>query len=503
MDVTFAYTGLDTTMTTKLQAQRKQLDQLVAQETTGLKSPTYAGIDNRTLTLAFQSKITENEAYQNTISGIDTRLGLVTNAYESMISLSSSLAGSLDQNVFNLTSGGKTTEQTTALNTLDAYVSSLNTEYGGLYVFGGKATDAAPVASTDTIINGDASHAGYKTVAAQRLQADLGTNAMGRLTSSVTGSTVSLAEDGNHVFGMKLASVTSTLSNATVTDGTAASGGAAPHSLSVALTGQPNSGETLKVTLTQPDGTTSTVTLTAGTTNATDGTTFAIGATAADTATNLQAALQTQLKATAATDMKAASAVQAANNFFDTTGGASPMRVAGPPYDTATSLVAGTADNTVMWYTGTNDASNARSDAAARVDTDLTVSYGTRANESAIVSQIKQMAVMASIDVSGGTDTDKKVYAAAIDRTKGVLQQTTGAQSLQALETEIAGSQKAASLASTRLKTASDTYQAAVDKSLNADTTQVTVELAALQTQISASYKATSILYKLSLTQYL
>ena len=503
MDVTFAYTGLNSSMTTHLKAQRAQLDDLVTQQTTGLKSRTYAGISNRSLTLAFQSKITENEAYQNTISGIDTRLNMVTDAYESMIALSNNLSGSLDQNVFNLTSNGKTTEQTSALNSLDAYVSTLNTEYGGNYVFGGKATDAPPVVSTDTILNGDGAKAGYKTVAGQRLRADLGSNAMGRLTPSLSGSTVSLTEDGAHVFGMKLANVTSTLSNATVTNNTTASGAAAPHSLAVALTGQPTAGQTVTLTLTQPDGTASTVTLTAGTKDATDGSTFSIGATAADTAANLQAALQKQLRTVAATEMKAASAVAAANNFFDTTGGATPMRVNGPPYDTATGLIAGTAADTVSWYTGTNDANSARDDASARVDTDLTANYGTRANESAIVSQIKQMAVMAALDVSGGTDTDKKLYAAAIDRTKGALGQTSGARSLQALETEIAGSQKAAAMASDRLKIASETYQTAVDTAMNSDATEVAVQLATLQTQISASYKATSILYKLSLANYL
>ena len=503
MDVSFTYSGLDATMTQRLTTQRRQLDDLVQQQTTGLKSQTWSGISNRTLTLAFQSKIVENEAYQQTIGGIDTRLSIVSNAYEAMIASSSNLAGSLDQNVFNLNSSGKTTEQTAALNTLDTYVSTLNTEYGGLYVFGGTATDQPPVVSTSVMLDGEGGRAGFKTVAAQRLQADTGSNGLGRLNLTSSGSTVSLAEDGSHVFGQKLTAVTSKLSNATITDGTSTAGGAAPHSLSVAFTGQPVAGETITVSLAQPDGTSTSITLTAGTKASTDGTTFAIGATAADTAANLQAALQTQLTTTAASVTKAASAVAAANNFFDTTGGASPMRVSGPPYDSATSLVVGTSTDTVIWYTGTNDANIARDDAKARIDTDLTVSYGTRANEAAIVSQMKQMAVMATLDVSGGTSNDQKAYAAAIDRTKGVLLQTTGAKSLQALETEIAGAQKAGSLASERLKLASQTYQTAVDTSLNADTTETAVQLAALQTQIQASYKATALIYKLSLTEYM
>ena len=222
MDVTNAYTGLNLSMATRLSAQRQQMTDLVNQETTGLKATTYAGVQNRTLTLAFQSKLSENEAYQTTISGIDTRLSLLTNAYEAMRSTSSALSGSLDGNVYNLNSDGKTPQQATALNSLDTYVSTLNTEYGGLYLFGGQATDSPPVQSTSTILDGDASHAGYKTVASQRLQADLGSNSMGRLNSSVAGSAVSLTEDGSHVFGMKLAGVSSTLSNATVNENVSA-----------------------------------------------------------------------------------------------------------------------------------------------------------------------------------------------------------------------------------------------------------------------------------------
>ena len=56
-----------------------------------------------------------------------------------------------------------------------------------------------------------------------------------------------------------------------------------------------------------------------------------------------------------------------------------------------------------------------RNDASARVDTGLMVNYGTRANESAIVDQLKQMAILAKLDVSSGTDTAKALYSDVID----------------------------------------------------------------------------------------
>ena len=109
---------------------------------------------------------------------------------------------------------------------------------------------------------------------------------------------------------------------------------------------------------------------------------FTIGATAANTATNLQAALTSALSAISTqTALPAASAMAAANNFFSSD---PPQRVSGPPYDTATSLVSGTAANTVFWYTGENGSTPARQTATAQVGPSTTIAYGMRANEQAI-----------------------------------------------------------------------------------------------------------------------
>lgn len=498
MDVTYAYTGLNSSQVRGLVEKRQQLDDLVTQETTKLKSQSYAGIEHRSLTLAFQGKIVQNAAYQSTVTTIDPRLNVIGDVVDSLSTLANDTAGELGQNGFLLTSDGTTPEQSMAQNALEGYVSALDTEYNGIYLFGGKATDTPPVASTNTILKGEGTKAGFETVMAQRLQADLGANGLGRLTLSSTGTTVSLAEDGVHPFGAKLTAIASTLSNVTASGPTGS-----PAAMSVALSGQPTAGQKIDLTLTLPDGSTSVVTLTAGATADADKDVFAIGATATDTATNIASALQTALTRVGKTDLTAASAEAAADNFFDTTGGGTPMRVAGPPYATATSLVAGTTADTVFWYTGTNDAANPRDDATARVDDDLTISYGTRANETAFVDHIKQLAVMASVDVSAGGTTEKALYSAVVERVKPALQRTTGSNSLQAVATSIVGAQKAAEMATTRLKMASETYQTAIDQNTTVDDTTVAVQLAALQTQMSASYKATSMLYKMTLADYM
>src|SRR6476646_2237737 len=115
-------------------------------------------------------------------------------------------------------------------------------------------------------------------------------------------------------FGLKLAGVNSTLSNATVSGPTGV-----PPAISVALTGLPN------------DGTSEGINLTA-TTSANPGAgQFTIGASASATAANLQSALTTSLSKLANTSLVAASAVKASDDFFDDP----PQRVAGPPFATA------------------------------------------------------------------------------------------------------------------------------------------------------------------------
>src|SRR4029079_11665677 len=75
---------------------------------------------------------------------------------------------------------------------------------------------------------------------------------------------------------------------------------------------------------------------------------FTIGATSDVTAANLNAALTASIDKLADTSLTAASAIAAGNDFF----GDPPQRVAGSPPTAATSLVASTPANTVIWDAG-------------------------------------------------------------------------------------------------------------------------------------------------------
>jgi flagellar hook-associated protein 3 FlgL len=174
------------------------------------------------------------------------------------------------------------------------------------------------VASADNILNGTGTQAGLKQVIAERLQADLGTSGMGRLVlSSPSATSVQVAEDvAGSPFGLKLASVSSSLTNATVTGPSGS-----PPAVSVDLTaGNPNSGDQITFNFDLPDGTGESVQLTASSATPTPAGSFAIGATPAATTANLNAALNSAISTLANTKLVAASAVEAGDNFFNTDG---------------------------------------------------------------------------------------------------------------------------------------------------------------------------------------
>ena len=497
---TIRATGYTDLLVRQLGTMRGRLDDLSQQLTTGIRSQTYGGLGGeRDLALAYQNKLRKVDGYQQTIETLDVRMQVGDETLTQLATIASQLKGNLDPNSFNLSTTGVTDSQTFALDSLNAFTSLLNTDVAGRYIFAGSATDAAPVIGVDEMLDGVNGKAGLKQVMSERLQADQGSDGRGRLTIASGGGTVTLDEDGAHPFGMKLSAVTSTLSNATVSGPSGS-----PASLSVAFSGQPDYAEKITLTFGLPDGTTSKIELTAGDTTDASTNTFQIGATAADTADNLKSLIDQKVQALAKTDLVAASAVQAGNEFFSTENGGAPLRVDGPPFDTATTLSADSSyADTVQWYVGTNDASSARADVTTRVDTSVTVSYGMRANEQAFSWALRQMAVLAAVDVSGGTATDSEVHSQLLIRTKGNLGIPDGVESIATVQVEFAGASQAAKQASSRHQAMAATYQAVVDDTINTDQTEVATKLLALQTQMQASYQATSILYKMTLTDYM
>ena len=300
-----------------VQYLNNQLTNLSTELSTGLKSTTYAGMGaNEGFAIAARAQLSNITAFGDTMTNVNTIISAVNNALQSLSDLSGNIQSGAAATPQNLDDTGQTSAQESAAADLSAIVGMLNTQVGSRYVFSGSAINTPAVASASSIMNGSGSLAGLEQVMAERKQADLGTDGMGRLVLSQPSSTsVQVAEDvAGSPFGLKLNSVSSSLTGATVSG---PSGSPAAISVDFGTT-NPNPGDKVSLTFNLPDGTTQTVSLTATNTSPAPAGSFTIGSTPADTASNFDSALNSSISTLANTSLVAASAIEAGDNFFNT-----------------------------------------------------------------------------------------------------------------------------------------------------------------------------------------
>jgi len=477
-----------------------QLNQLSTELATNEKAQTYSDLSSQAgMALSLNAQLSALTGYSDTTSTVGTTLTLAQSVLSQLSGVGSSAEQALNESAtsaFTLDNNGQTSEQSAAASQLDEVLSLLNTQNGDNYLFSGKALSQASVASTSEILNGNGAQAGFTQILQQRAQAD-GVGGLGRLLiPAASGTTVTVSQDSaNSPFGFQLTGVNSSLTGATVTGPSGS-----PASISIDMPTNPNDGDSISFDLTLPDGSTQTITLQA-TSSATPGTNqFSIGATPAATASNLQAALSTAVGNLAQTALPAASAVAAANNFFNSN---PPQIVNGPPYNTATSLVNGTPANTVFWYTGESSATPARQTATAQVGPDLSVSYGMRADEPAISSLVANLAVLASTTYSASDPNAQTSYQALTQKVTASLDGQSGTQSISDIEADLANAQTTVSDA-TKLNTQSQTTLTDMLQGIDGvNQTQIGEQLLTLQNSLSASLSVTARLAQLSLTNFL
>jgi flagellin-like hook-associated protein FlgL len=492
--------GRSSAMVQSLVSMRAQLTDLQRQFGTGKKSTTYAGLGvNAGLAVNLRSNLSAISGYGDTITNVGTRISLAQTALSRIDDLGAAVKGAT-ATPFAVDGTGQTAVQRSAASQLDEVLGLLNTQVGDRYLFSGRAVDKPAVETTDHILNGDGARAGFKQIVSERAQADLGANGLGRLViPPASGTQVSVSEDvAGSPFGFKLAGVSSTLTGATVTGPTGS-----PPGVTVNLASNPNAGDAVTFSFTLPDGTSEKLTLTATTDSPPGAGKFTIGANPGATATNLQAALTTGVSKLAATSLTAASAVAASHDFFDVDAGHPPQRVAGPPFDSATALVAGTASNTVTWYTGETGTDSARGTAVAQVDDQLSVSYGVRANEQAIRSAVQNIAVFAATTFSASDPNASDRYTALGQRLATNLDNPPGQQKISDIESDLAYAQSTMQSASDRQQQRQTTLQGLLDGIESAPQEQVAAQILTLQTQLQASLQTTAMLYQISLVNYL
>jgi len=389
----------------------QQLTDLSTQLATGKLSQNYSGMGtNEGFAIAGRSQLSNIAAYTDTITNVNVNINLANTALQSLTTIRNTVQTGSASTAQDLNVNGQTVAQNTAASQFSSMVGVLNTQSGNRYLFSGTAFNTQSVANAGDIINGTTTQAGFKTVMAERQAADLGANGMGRLVQTQpTPSSVRVSEDvAGSPFGMKIAAVSSTLTGATVTGPSGS-----PVSFSVDLNGlNPNDGDKLSVQFTLPDGTTGQVDLTASTATPTPIGSFAIDAmTPANTAANLNTALNTAITKLANTSLVAASAITAGDNFFNTASsaiGAPVNNQAAPPapISGATALSGASPSNSISPGFAVGDTITVNG-------TTLTfVSSGATGNQLNVGDSIQTL--MSKIDQITGTSKPSTVHGGSI-----------------------------------------------------------------------------------------
>ena len=389
---------------------RAQLDNLTQQLASGRVSTTYAGQGaNRGFALSLRAQVSGLNSYADTAKNVNTRLNVANLALQGLSDIGTSVKAAAGTSTIVLNNNGQTSGQITAQAAFSNAVSLLNSQTGDRYLFSGRATDTSATVPADVMLDGVGTQAGLKQLINERRQADQGVSNMAHLTVSsppLTTTVTSLSEDGSS-FGLKLGTISSSLTGATVTQPTGA-----PPAVTVDLGAvNPNNGDKITFNFNLPDGTTESVALTATTTNPPPTGSFLIGVDTAATTVNLQAALTSSIQTLGDTSLVAASAIAASDNFFNpsatATGTAVNNQATVPAPITGATLLSGLA--------GTD--SLATSFAAGNTitvnGTPITfVASGATGNQLNVTDSVQ--ALLAKIDSITGTGTPSTVTGGVI-----------------------------------------------------------------------------------------
>lgn len=487
----------------QLSDMRGTLQDLQRQLSSGKKSETYGGLgDKRVSSLTFRNQNNVAEGFKSIIELTDIRLQVMT---QRTTEISTTIETARSVMLRQRGTGGYpelTAAKQQVQASFDQLVQSFNAQHEGLFLFSGRSRDTRPVVDSNTLMFGDGTNAGLRQVIDERRQADLGVTGLGRMTTALAGSTVTLAEDAvGNPFGIKLVagSVGGNLSNVTVTGPAGA-----PQAIDFNFTGQPNVGERVSFTVTLPDGKTQSLGFAVGTAGSSDDTVFNLGATPALSAANLEAAIVSRLSAIGQGELRAASAVIGAQEFFSGSNTNPPPRVAGPPFNTATAYAAPGSRPTVIWYRGDDDATvNARDTQRAEVADSTSVGTGARANEVAFRDSMVALGLFLAEDYPAGVASTKDRFDAAAGRAIEVLATSGGPGAILEVNADFGR-------ATTQVREAKQRHQ---DNMLflngllaeieNVRNEEVIVAMTSLQTRLEASYQATARLSQLSLVNYL
>jgi hypothetical protein len=169
---------------------------------------------------------------------------------------------------------------------------------------------------------------------------------------------------------------------------------------------------------------------------------------------------------------------------------------------TANSLIAGTAANTVSWYTGGNSASP-RGSLTAQVSQSQSVQYGVQANEPAIATILQNVALLAAVTTSPTSPNAGSQVAELTQRVTQNLSAAPGQESIQDIQSAFANAQTTMNAVGAQQTQQQTSLQDLITSTETVSPDVVASQILALQTNLQASYQTTSMLSQLSLVKYL
>jgi len=473
-------------------------EKLQTQLATGDKAANLSELGgDRYFDLSIRARVSRLSGYKSNIQMVQSRLTMFSQLMSRLGSLEDTSRGMVTPSTYGSSNVIVGAIPTQARANLDEVINVLNGEINGRYLFGGGVTDKVPVADTESILNGANGKAGFSQVANERQQADVGSGT-GRLDITNVGTQTTIAEDGTHPFGFKLSTITASSSAITVTAPTGS-----PPSETIDFTGVPADQDKINLGFTLPDGTSDGITMTAVTGTPASSGEFQIGADAATTAANFQAALASLIADKSETTLVAASNNQAANEFFNGQGD-QVMRVQGPNFATATSLTVADPTTTVIWYNG-GDSTDPRSAIQARVDDTQTVNYGAQANESGTLNLVRALSVLAVQTFSTSATSTAGRFDALASRNSERLSSTHKAEqgSIALVGIELNNAKVQVSDIQSRHDDYSTQLQGMLANIENTPDEETSMEILALQTRLTATYQATSMIANLSFVNFI
>ncbi|WP_068085708.1 hypothetical protein [Polycladidibacter stylochi] len=508
-----------------LRQQRTQIEDLSVQLTTGKKTESFGGLGADGITsLKMRQEISTIDAYKSVSEIATTHITQLGKSLERIEKLRSETVSAINPNDYQLTTDGATTSQATTKILLLETISQLNTNVAGYNLYGGKVSESEPVASFDHIMNGHGGKLGLKDVMARFSSAHLGSDGKGKVNTAAsdgTGeSTVKLTRSKETPFGFKIHGGTASSSvismNYRAADLTTDPANPVPAGLDIKLTGLPREGDRVQVELSLPDGSFKTLALSAKTTGTATASNFVISKNSNpakarfETAKSLETAIGQALKTAGQTDLKAVAASQAGNEFFGLyEDGRSP---AVPKLPDASGELLENANGKILgWYRGYTQDSKVRDDKIVEVDRGLKVGYGVRANEKPFAEQMKNLSVFIAADFKPTDEADaqskaiaESYYNVLADKTdRAMAVNDSKISGVQSIATEISAAKTTINNSSERLSQRSNSYKILSGKIENVDRTQVAVELSEMTNNLQASYRMTSSLLNLSLSDYL